>query len=125
MVDVHGDVLRPPHGTTPAAVKSIKNLRNGKTIFPRNSFELVLRSSKIKLFISSQANKEAGSKVKANQPPHTEQEWDLIDNVGAIFLTYRSVEMIVLWLGLITSKIKFDETSPFNKNQNCKDHPKT
>ena len=23
MVDVRGDVLRPPHGTTPAAVKSI------------------------------------------------------------------------------------------------------
>ena len=25
MVDVRGDVLRPPHGTTPAAVKSSKN----------------------------------------------------------------------------------------------------
>ena len=25
MVDVQGDVLRPPHGTTPAAVKSNKN----------------------------------------------------------------------------------------------------
>ena len=25
MVDVRGDVLRPPHGTTPAAVKSNKN----------------------------------------------------------------------------------------------------
>ena len=24
MVDVRGDVLRPPHGTTPAAVKAIK-----------------------------------------------------------------------------------------------------
>ena len=24
MVDVRGDVLRPPHGTTPAAVKSNK-----------------------------------------------------------------------------------------------------
>ena len=27
MVDVRGDVLRPPHGTTPAAVKS-KKIRN-------------------------------------------------------------------------------------------------
>ena len=26
MVDVRGDVLRPPHGTTPAAVKSNKRL---------------------------------------------------------------------------------------------------
>ena len=25
MVDVRGDVLRPPHGTTPAVVKSNKN----------------------------------------------------------------------------------------------------
>ena len=25
MVDIRGDVLRPPHGTTPAAVKSNKN----------------------------------------------------------------------------------------------------
>ena len=25
MVNVRGDVLRPPHGTTPAAVKSNKN----------------------------------------------------------------------------------------------------
>ena len=25
MVDVRGDVLRPPHGTTPAAVKAKKN----------------------------------------------------------------------------------------------------
>ena len=25
MVDLRGDVLRPPHGTTPAAVKSNKN----------------------------------------------------------------------------------------------------
>ena len=25
MVDVRGDVLRPPHGTTPAAVKSNKS----------------------------------------------------------------------------------------------------
>ena len=28
MVDVRGDVLRPPHGTTPAAVKSNKNQSN-------------------------------------------------------------------------------------------------
>ena len=28
MVDVRGDVLRPPHGTTPAAVKWNKNLRS-------------------------------------------------------------------------------------------------
>ena len=33
MVDVRGDVLRPPHGTTPAAVKSNKN----QSIF-RNPF---------------------------------------------------------------------------------------
>ena len=25
MVDVRGDVLRPPHGTTPAAVKKCEN----------------------------------------------------------------------------------------------------
>ena len=25
MVDVHGDILRPPHCTTPAAVKANKN----------------------------------------------------------------------------------------------------
>ena len=29
MVDVRGDVLRPPHGTTPAAVKSNKNQKRG------------------------------------------------------------------------------------------------
>ena len=29
MVDVRGDVLRPPHGTTPAAVKVNKNLLRG------------------------------------------------------------------------------------------------
>ena len=28
MVDVRGDVLRPPHGTTPAAVKSNINPKN-------------------------------------------------------------------------------------------------
>ena len=28
MVDVRGDVLRPPHGTTPAAVKSKYKIRN-------------------------------------------------------------------------------------------------
>ena len=27
MVDVRGDVLRPPHGTTPAAVKSNKKIK--------------------------------------------------------------------------------------------------
>ena len=27
MVDVRGDVLRPPHGTTPAAVKSSRSRR--------------------------------------------------------------------------------------------------
>ena len=40
MVDVRGDVLRPPHGTTPAAVKSNKNkkldpLRAMKTFIRR------------------------------------------------------------------------------------------
>ena len=40
MVDVRGDVLRPPHGTTPAAVKSNKNqkgdpLRAMKTLIRR------------------------------------------------------------------------------------------
>ena len=29
MVDVRGDVLRPPHGTTPAAVKANKNHKMG------------------------------------------------------------------------------------------------
>ena len=28
MVDVRGDVLRPPHGTTPAEVKSNKNQKS-------------------------------------------------------------------------------------------------
>ena len=28
MVDVRGDVLRPPHGTSPAAVKSNKNQKS-------------------------------------------------------------------------------------------------
>ena len=27
MVDVRGDVLRPPHGTTPAAVKAVKAVK--------------------------------------------------------------------------------------------------
>ena len=40
MIDVRGDVLRPPHGTTPAAVKSNKNpkwdpLRAMKTFLRR------------------------------------------------------------------------------------------
>ena len=40
MVDVRGDVLRPPHGTTPAAVKSNENqkrdpLRAMKTFIRR------------------------------------------------------------------------------------------
>ena len=30
MVDVRGEVLRPPHGTTPAAVKSNKNQKSSK-----------------------------------------------------------------------------------------------
>ena len=30
MDDVRGDVLRPPHGTTPAAVKSNKNQKSTK-----------------------------------------------------------------------------------------------
>ena len=30
MVDVRGDVLRPPHGTTPAAVKSNKNQKRDR-----------------------------------------------------------------------------------------------
>ena len=34
MVDVRGDVLRPPHGTTPAAVKSnIKSEMRSKACF--------------------------------------------------------------------------------------------
>ena len=34
MVDVRGDVLRPPHGTTPAAVKS--NIKSEMTEFKSN-----------------------------------------------------------------------------------------
>ena len=34
MVDVRGDVLRPPHGTTPAAVKS--NIKSGMRSFKSN-----------------------------------------------------------------------------------------
>ena len=32
MVDVRGDVLRPPHGTTPAAVKSNKNQKTKSSL---------------------------------------------------------------------------------------------
>ena len=32
MVDVRGNVLRPPHGTTPAAVKSIEKSNDQKLI---------------------------------------------------------------------------------------------
>ena len=32
MVDVQGDVLRPPHGTTPAAVKANKNQKCLETV---------------------------------------------------------------------------------------------
>ena len=35
MVDVRGDVLRPPHGTTPAAVKS--NIKSEMRSFKYNS----------------------------------------------------------------------------------------
>ena len=34
MVDVRGDVLRPPHGTTPAAVKS--NIKSAMRSFKSN-----------------------------------------------------------------------------------------
>ena len=34
MVDVRGDVLRPPHGTTPAAVKS--NIKSEMRSFKNN-----------------------------------------------------------------------------------------
>ena len=36
MVDVRGDVLRPPHGTTPAAVKANKNKYNNQTPLEMN-----------------------------------------------------------------------------------------
>ena len=42
MVDVRGDVLRPPHGTTPAAVKSNKNQKNRLSLFHSNKIELLL-----------------------------------------------------------------------------------
>ena len=34
MVDVRGDILRPPHGTTPAAVKS--NIKSEMSSFKSN-----------------------------------------------------------------------------------------
>ena len=50
MVDVRGDVLRPPHGTTPAAVKSNKNqkwdpLRVGGSRHPWRTPTVVLNQS--------------------------------------------------------------------------------
>ena len=55
MVDVRGDVLRPPHGTTPAAVKSNKNqkwdpLRAMKTFM---EFILIKMSHDIWTFLCS------------------------------------------------------------------------
>ena len=38
MVDVRGDVLRPPHGTTPAAVKS--NIKSEMRSFKSNENEV-------------------------------------------------------------------------------------
>ena len=40
MVDVRGDVLRPPHGTTPAAVKSnikseMRSFKSNETIYKK------------------------------------------------------------------------------------------
>ena len=52
MVDVRGDVLRPPHGTTPAAVKSNKNqkwdpLRAMKTFksFPIDGHQAIINKA--------------------------------------------------------------------------------
>ena len=43
MVDVRGDVLRPPHGTTPAAVKSNKNQNPSKALGPGKLHPRVLK----------------------------------------------------------------------------------
>ena len=49
MVDVRGDVLRPPHGTTPAAVKTVKAFYNNLlNIHFRDVFEKKRKKKKKK-----------------------------------------------------------------------------
>ena len=45
MVDVRGDVLRPPHGTTPAAVKS--NIKSEMRSFKSNENLLLLMTQRV------------------------------------------------------------------------------
>ena len=48
MVDVRGDVLRPPHGTTPAAVKSNKPT---KSQGPDNIHPMIMKKCKKALLL--------------------------------------------------------------------------
>ena len=42
MVDVRGDILRPPHGTTPAAVKVNKNHKMSSFKSNENKFKYTM-----------------------------------------------------------------------------------
>ena len=58
MVDVRGDVLRPPHGTTPAAVKSnikseMRSFKSNENIHKKEGgFHVLLSSQKIYVIVS-------------------------------------------------------------------------
>ena len=46
MVDVRGDVLRPPHDTTPAAVKANKNHKPHQSVLKILNGNTILTSTK-------------------------------------------------------------------------------
>ena len=58
MVDVWGDLLRPPHGTTPAAVKS--NIKSEMRSFKSNETFISLLSVVSKLYSAVLNNRPLG-----------------------------------------------------------------
>ena len=78
MVDVRGDVLRPPHGTTPAAVKS--NMKSEIRSFKSN--ENIHKKEGGSYYVVS-ANK-ASSVTGLSPPPQ-------------YFFTERSKAVLLLW----------------------------
>ena len=66
MVDVRGDVLRPPHGTTPAAVKS--NIKSEMRSFKSN--EIIHKKEGGSYYVVS-ANKASSVITRQRKPEET------------------------------------------------------
>ena len=62
MVDVRGDVLRPPHGTTPAAMKSnikseMRSLKSNENIHKKEGGSTLINKQKPRDYINYSSKK--------------------------------------------------------------------